>query len=147
MKKGQITIHKMQTKWTKQEIRDYLFSINPDFKETYYLKERYREFNVCANFETFDEEFETLLDEFYKSKFLEFIAFGGLLSRWKKQIKNSFIRYKGKRLSNASNEGANSRIKSLFKSANGYVNFNRLRNRIMYSLNKDVPIKGNINRK
>ena len=52
-----------------------------------------------------------------------------------------------KRLSNGPIEGANSRIKTILKSANGYTNFNRLRNRIMYSLNKDIPIKGNPKRK
>ncbi len=40
-------------------------------------------------------------------------------------------------------ERANSKIKTIFKSANGYKNFHRLRNRIIYSLNKDVPIKIN----
>ncbi len=70
-----------------------------------------------------------------------------LLIHWKDEIKNSFIRYQGKRLSNGPIEGANSRIKTILKSANGYTNFNRLRNRIMYSLNKDIPIKGNRKRK
>lgn len=37
-------------------------------------------------------------------------------------------------------EGINSRIKTIMKTANGYKNFNRLRNRIVYSINKNVPI-------
>lgn len=143
---GQINIHKIRTKWTKYEIINYLFSISPDLKQAYYLKEQYREFNLCTNLATFDEDFEELLDGFYNSKFPEFIAFGGLLSRWKEEIRNSFHRYNGRRLSNGPIEGANSRIKTLFKSANGYVKFERLRNRIIYSLNKDVPVKGNINK-
>ena len=73
--------------------------------------------------------------------------FGKLLIHWKAEIKNSFIRYQEKRLSNGPIEGTNSRIKTILKSANGYTNFNRLRNRIMYSLNKDIPIKGNPKRK
>jgi transposase len=39
-------------------------------------------------------------------------------------------------------EGINSRIKTIMKSANGYRNFNRFRNRVIYSINKNVPIKG-----
>ena len=144
---NQTYIQKMKTKWTKHEIRNYLFSIDEDLKKAYILKERYREFNLTADYETCDEEFEELIDEFINSKHEEFRTFGNLLIHWKHEIKNSFIRYQGKRLSNGPIEGANSRIKTILKSANGYVNFNRLRNRIMYSLNKDIPIKGNTKRK
>lgn len=68
-------------------------------------------------------------------------------AHWKTEIKNSFIRYQGKRLSNGPIEGTNSRIKTILKSANGDTNFNRLRNRIIYSLNKDIPINGDPKRK
>lgn len=144
---GQTYIRKLKTRWTKHEIRNYLFSIDDDLKNAYILKERYREFNLTADYETCDQEFEELINDFLNSKHEEFWTFGKLLYHWKKEIKNSFIRYQGKRLSNGPIEGANSRIKTILKSANGYTNFNRLRNRIMYSLNKDIPIKGNPKRK
>ena len=144
---GQTYIRKLKTRWTKHEIRNYLFSIDDDLKNAYILKERYREFNLTADYETCDQEFEKLINDFLNSKHEEFRTFGKLLYHWKKEIKNSFIRYLGKRLSNGPIEGANSRIKTILKSANGYINFNRLRNRIMYSLNKDIPIKGNPKRK
>ena len=139
----EITLQKLKTKWHKDEIRKFLFSIDPDLKEAYFLKESYQEFNRIANYETFDKEFNELLDQFINSKFQEFREFGKILIHWKDEIKNSFIRYNGRRLSNGPIEGANSKIKTIFKSANGYKNFNRLRNRIIYSLNKDVPIKIN----
>lgn len=144
---GQTYIRKLKTRWTKHEIRNYLFSIDDDLKNAYILKERYREFNLTADYETCDQEFEELINDFLNSKHEEFRTFGKLLYHWKKEIKNSFIRYQGKRLSNGPIEGANSRIKTILKSANGYTNFNRLRNRIMYSLNKDIPIKGKPKRK
>ena len=144
---GQTYIQKLKTKWTKHEIRNYLFSIDEDLKEAYFLKEHYREFNLTAEYESCDQEFDELIDEFKNSKHEEFRAFGSLLIHWRKEIKNSFIRYNGIRLSNGPIEGANSRIKTILKSANGYINFNRLRNRIMYSLNKDIPLKGNPKRK
>lgn len=140
---NRIYIKKLKTKWHKDEIRKFLFSIDPDLKEAYFLKESYQEFNKIANYETFDNEFNELLDQFINSKFQEFREFSKLLIHWKDQIKNSFIRYNGRRLSNGPIEGVNSKIKTIFKSANGYKNFNRLRNRIIYSLNKDVPIKIN----
>ena len=61
--------------------------------------------------------------------------------KWKKEIKNSFIKVNHRRLSNGPIEGVNNRIKTVIKSANGIKNFYRLRNRMLYSINKDVPIK------
>lgn len=138
-----IYIRKLKTKWTKHEIRKYLFEIDSDLRKEYYLKEQYREFNLTASYENCNKEFNELTDEFLNSKFEEFRAFGNLLVRWKIEIKNSFIKHLGKRLSNGPIEGTNSRIKTILKSGNGYINFNQLRNRMMYLLNKDVPIKGN----
>jgi len=134
-------IHKMQTSWTKDEIRKYLLSIDEDLSYAYYLKEKYREFNLTAEYETCDEEFDYLIERFVNSHLEEFRQFGKLLSRWKPYIKNSFIRINGRRLSNGPMEGINSRIKTIMKTANGYKNFNRLRNRIVYSINKDISIK------
>ena len=55
--------------------------------------------------------------------------------------KGNFIIVK-KRLSNGPMEGCNSRIKCLIKNANGYINFERFRKRVFFSLNKNTPIKG-----
>lgn len=140
---GDINIKKLNVKWNKHEIRNYLFSIDDDLKTAYILKERYREFNLTASYDNCDAELEELIDEFLNSKFEEFRGFGCLLLRWKNEIKNSFIKYNNKRLSNGPIEGANSKIKTILKSGNGYPNFNRLRNRIMFSLNKDIPYNGN----
>lgn len=138
---GLIKIRKMHTKWDKHEIRKYLLSIDSDLKYAYNLKEKYREFNLTAEYNTCDEEFEMLIEEFRSSPLEEFREFGRLLKRWQKYIKNSFIRVNGKRLSNGPMEGINSRIKTMLKSANGIKKFYRLRNRIIYSINKDVPLK------
>ena len=139
---GQIEIRKYRTKWDKYEIRRYLMSIDPDLKYAYYLKEKYRKFNLTTSYESCDEELNELINEFRNSHLEKFRTFGKLLSRWKINIKNSFIRVNGKRLSNGPMEGINSRIKTMMKSANGFRNFNRFRNRVIYSINKNVPIKG-----
>lgn len=139
---GQIEIRKYRTKWDKYEIRRYLMSIDPDLKNVYYLKENYKEFNLTTSYESYDEELNELTDEFRNSHLEEFRTFGKLLSRWKINIKNSFIRVNGKMLSNGPMEGINSIIKTIMKSANGFRNFNRFRNRVIYSINKNVPIKG-----
>ena len=137
---GQIYITKLKTKWTKDEIRKYLLSIDEDLKYAYYLKEKYSEFNKTATYETCDKELDHLIELFLNSHLEEFRIFGKLLNKWRVHIKNSFIRVNNRRLSNGPMEGINSRIKTIMKAANGYKNFNRLRNRIIYSINKNVPI-------
>lgn len=138
---GKIKVNKIKTKWDKYEIRKYLLSIDEDLKYAYNLKERYREFNLTASYDNCDEELKSLIEEFRNSHLEEFREFGKLLKRWEKYIKNSFIRINKKRLSNGPMEGINSRIKTILKSANGIRRFYRLRNRIMYSINKNIPIK------
>src|SRR5690554_2083150 len=129
---GDIRINKIHAKWRKREILKYLLSIDEDLKYAYLLKEKYREFNLTVEHDTCEEEFRN---------------FGKLLNNWKVEIINSFIRIDGRRLSNSAIEGVNSRIKTIIKNANGYNNFNRLRNRIIFSINKNVPIKGTQNKK
>lgn len=58
------------------------------------------------------------------------------------EIKNSYIRVGKRRLSNGPIENMNSQIKTIIKTSNGYKDFRRLRNRILYSLSNDTPIKG-----
>ena len=125
---GDIKIHKINAKWRKDEILKYLLIIDTDLKYAYHLKERYREFNLTADYETCDEELS---------------EFGKIIRNWKIEIKNSFIRVNGRRLSSGAIEGVNSRIKTIIKNANGYTNFGRLRNKIIYSINKNETILGN----
>ena len=42
--------------------------------------------------------------------------------------------YESSRISNGKIEGTNSRIKTILKNANGFKNFSRMRNRIMFLL-------------
>lgn len=140
---GYIKINKINAKWKKDEILKYLLSIDDDLKKAYILKEKYREFNSTASYNNCDDELESLINEFNNSTLDEFRDFGRLIRNWKKEIKNSFIRINSRRLSNGAMEGVNFIIKTIIKNANGFTNFGRLRNKIMYSINKDEPIKGN----
>ena len=151
---GNIKIPKIHTAWDKIEIRKYLLSIDSDLSYAYYLKEKYQEFSLTAKYESCDEEFNELINDFRSSHLAEFQVFGKLINHWKTEIKNSFIRinfytknkngelaFIKKRLSNGPMEGSNSRIKCIIKNANGYKNFDRFRKRILFSINKNAPIK------
>jgi transposase len=135
-----IVIPKFQTAWDKHTILDYLLSIDAKLKHAYKLKELYREFNKTADYDTCDEAFEVLIQLFRNHELEPFRMFGKTLLNWKTEIKCSFVRINGKRLSNGPIEGVNSQVKTIIKSSSGIRDFFRLRNKIMYSINKDVPI-------
>ena len=57
------------------------------------------------------------------------------LKSWKREYLNSFTWVNGRRISNGPLEGKNNYIKKILSNANGYRNFNRTRNKIMFSQN------------
>lgn len=138
---GKIRIAKYNTYWHKSEILSYLLSIDDDLKGAYLLKERYREFNLTAEYDTCDDELNVLVHEFRQHKLSELRTFGKTLEKWKLEIKNSFIVCNKRRVSNGPIESTNSKIKTIIKTANGIRKFTRFRNRVMFSINKDIPIK------
>lgn len=119
-----------------------LLSIDVELKQAYELKEHYREFNLCSTFEESHERLNNMIDLFKTSKIEEFYPFISMLEDWFAEICNSFRIIENKRLSNGPIESLNSRVKILLKNACGYSNFDRFRNRLMYTLNKDEPIIG-----
>lgn len=58
-----------------------------------------------------------------------------LLVNWREQITNSFTVVDGKRINNSYIAAKNRLISRLIYNANGFKNFKRTRNRILYCLN------------
>ncbi|MFR2767423.1 MAG: transposase [Thomasclavelia sp.] len=77
------------------------------------------------------------MNEYASSNIESYRRFSTTLIEWFDEIVNSFHIYNGQRISNSKIEGINSRIKTILKNANGFRNFSRMRNRIMFSLNKN----------
>lgn len=138
---GKIHIPKFKSYWHKSEIMDYLLSIDDDLRDVYRLKEAYREFNLTADYETCEEELDQLIHRFRNHKLPEMRTFGRTLDNWKEEIRNSLIISNNRRVSNGPIESTNSKIKTIIKTSTGIKSFARLRNKIMYSINKDIPIK------
>lgn len=138
---GKIRIQKLHAYWYKSDILHYLLSINDDLKDAYLLKERYRAFNLTAYYDTCDDELNQLIYLFRNHKLTGMRSFGRTLSNWKVEIKNSFLIYDKRRISNGPIESVNNKIKTVIKTSNGIKSYNRLRNKIMYAINKDIPIK------
>lgn len=126
----------------KHAVLAKLLSINDDLKNAYYLKEEYREFNLTEEYSQYTiDKIEDFIEKFKKSKFIEFRNFASTLDRWKYYIANSFIRVNGKRMSNGPMESLNGRTGRILEDGYGYTDFERFRNRAMFALNKNEPIK------
>ena len=127
--------------WTKWEVLEALLSTSDGLREAYKLKEEYREFNKTATYEEALEKLSIFIKKFKKSRYAEFRDFGKMLERWFPEIINSFIVVDGIRMSNGPMESLNSRIRRIIDNGFGFSRFPRFRNKVMYSLNKDEPIK------
>ena len=86
---------------------------------------------------------------FANSNEIVFEEFAATLTNWKDEIINSFITVKdhysdgeeyNRRLSNGLIEGLNSTIARLQMNARGYSNYWKMRNRIIYVVNKDYTL-------
>lgn len=128
---------------SKYQIIDYMLDLSEELKKAYYLKEKYREFNLCTdNPEDAAEKLEDLILKFKRSGISEYMPFWKLLENWKNEIINSFTRINGVRISNGPIEKANAEIRKLIKVSYGCSNFTRFKNRIMYVINDNEPILG-----
>lgn len=138
---GPIRVVKFGTYWYKSDIMAYLLKIDEQLTSAYRLKERYREFNLTADYYHCDDDLNDLIEQFRNHSIAGLRAFGKTLINWKDEIKNSFLVFNKRRVSNGPIESTNSKIKTIIKTANGIRKFTRLRNRIMYSVNKDIIIQ------
>jgi transposase len=136
-----IKIHKINRYWHKSDILNYLLSIDETLSSAYRLKERYREFNLTATYDEAADELYILIEAFRNHSHIQMRTFGQTLMKWETEIINSFMIYDDRRISNGPIESTNNKIKTIIKTANGIKKFTRLRNRIMYSINKDIPFK------
>jgi len=148
-------VRKLRASFTKQQILKYLLDIDKRLEIAYYLTAQYREFNKTCDRRNCEKELDALLDRFYASGLAPFFEVAKTISTWKKYIINSFVvvpdaltkpkaafeEPKPRRLSNGAIEGLNAIIEKINLNGNGYSNFYRFRNRCIYVINKDVPIK------
>lgn len=125
---------------TPQEIIEYMLQLDQTLEFAYELKEEYRNFNLSANIENASEWLDEIILKFQSSDIPEYIHFWKLLLNWHDEIINSFNTINGHRISNGPMERANRDIKTIFRISFGSKNFERTRNRIMYSMNFDAPI-------
>ena len=128
-------------KLSNNELIAKIEAIDPELQYAVFFITYFRQINQMYGKHT-REEIEKELNEFidicYLSNLSHFIRVANTLTDWKEEILNSFISYKGRRLSNSIAENRNNYVKKLLNVSNGYQNFKRCRNRIMYVETRDA---------
>lgn len=120
-----------------RQILELMLDNFPDLKVAYYLKEEYIIFNETSSITEAKERLPQIIEAFGKSNIKEYVEFYNLLINWHDEIINSFTIYNGVRINNSYIESRNKKIETLMYNANGFVNFKRTRNRILYCINKN----------
>lgn len=127
-------------KITERDLLNIILSIDPKLKTAYLLKEKYITFNSSdpedfISRESKNEELNSLIKEMLETGINEMKKCAETCNKWKNEILNSFIWIDGRRLSNGPIEGKNTYIKKIIGNANGFHNFERARNKFLYSQN------------
>lgn len=125
----------------EHEIVIEMLTLDKDLEEAYNLLAEYKEFNAIAKPSNAKNKLDELIMKFENSKLPEMIKGYKLLKNWYQEIINSYELIDDKRISNGNIERVNKNIKDLIRLSYGYRNFYRFRNRILYILNDDSPIK------
>jgi len=122
------------------DLREMILKIDESLTEAYYLKEDYLYFNSYSTHEKALVDLDEIIEKFLESNIASFRKLSNTLINWHDEIVNSFILINGKRISNGKIESTNSIIKTILKNANGFTNFQRLRNKVMFVLDKKIEI-------
>lgn len=129
--------HHYKYKLSDSLLLEKMLSIDKELKSAYELKELYSIFNSSyGDINQKKIELEKIIAEYKTSSIPLFVKLGFTLEDWKNEIINSFYTYNERRINNGPIEGRNKYIGIIINLANGYTNFKRFRNRVLYVFNK-----------
>ena len=133
------------------ELLDLLLSIDPQLTEAYELRNDLSDFFRNGTTEDAAQRLQVILNKLNQSQVRELNAFGRTVVNWFREIVNSFeivkteyevsrktgkAKRKDHRLTSSMIENRNKLVKQIKNNANGYTNWPRFRNRVLYVLNK-----------
>lgn len=135
-----IKVKKSGMLMSKYQIIECMLTLDDKLSKAYELKEEYRNFVATSTIDTANEELNILISKFKEAHIPEYSTFIKLLNNWHDEIVNSFNMINGHKITNGPMERVNRDIKTIFGVSFGSTNFLRMRNRIIYCINQDVPI-------
>lgn len=119
----------------------YMLEIDDELEKACGLKEDIVQFYTNCNYDNAKKALEQIITDFRSCPVEEMSPFTNTLTNWKTEIINSFIIVDDKskrRMNTAIVENRNKTIKLIKHASNGYLNWERFRNRILSSLNDDT---------
>ena len=130
----------MECHVTENMILETLLSFDDELRQAYNAKEEYLIFDQVSKEEINNsnkrKELNAVIKKFKHTHVEESTSVAVTLEHWKEEILNSFTWINDRRISNGPCEGKNNYVKKILSNANGMSNFQRARNRILYSQNK-----------
>ena len=123
------------------DLYSYMLSVDDELEKACDLKEQVVLFYDRCNYDNAKKRLEEIIIDFRSCPVEEMSPFANTLTNWKNEIINSFIIVDDKakrRMNTAIVENRNKTIKLIKHASNGYLNWERFRNRILYTLNDDT---------
>lgn len=131
----------LQGYYNYYDIFDYMIHIDKSLDIAVDMKDMIVSFYSKCSYENAEKELNSIIKELRSCSVPQLSTFADTLSKWKYEIVNSFIiidKKTGKRINNGLIENRNKSIKCIKHNSNGYLNWSRFRNRILYTLNDDA---------
>ena len=130
----------LQGYYNYNDILHYMCLYNPELEEAMNLKDRMIYFYKNSDLDNARKDINELISAFRDCKVPEISSFANTMTRWKTEIINSFIvtNEHGRKINSGIIENRNRTIKCIKHNSNGYTNWKRFRNRVLYVLNKDT---------
>ena len=126
--------------FSSQELLNMLLETDEKLKKAYHLKELISIFfnqDISKNtINEIEDFFDLMIMELTICDIRDFEKLAETFKNWKTEILNFFHKFDNRKISNGPIEDRNKYIKIILKLANGYTNFKRFRNRVLYVLNK-----------
>lgn len=147
-------VYQTKSRLNAYEIREKILNISPELREAWLFRIELQNFFKKYTIENAAAKLRKMQKEMEESGIEEMIHFSGTVMTWFNQIVNSFSIVKeeyevdpknGKlkkvthRLNSSMIENRNKLVKQVKNNANGYTNWDRFRNRVLYVLNKGKP--------
>lgn len=118
--------------WTYEELVFHCIKLDPDFLLAYNVLQDIFRYTIKKSNEDIGKWIDWLSERLKSSNYDVVRKVGKTYQKWKAEITNAFTKEaRENRLTNASAEGMNNKIKTMTKIAHGYMNFDRFRKRIL----------------
>jgi len=131
---------KLQKYLNYYDLLTIILTSDPDMNEAYNLYYSLQLFYKLKNEHEAKKQINDLIALFQASNIEVMHTLSKTLIQWKQEIINSFIviEQTKKKVNNAMIENTNKTIKTIKRNSNGFSNWDRFRNRVLYSINRDV---------